>query len=128
MYELNLDVRGDEIKRYVARLVSEKTCLFFSVEASHADAETAYQSVFEPNVKFAVETCVVHKPKSWTYHDLIKRQYVMSQHLWIYLGVLLVNLNVVPKGTEVKIRFEHDGKPVEKVITAGIHHEEPNHQ
>ncbi|MGR5178856.1 hypothetical protein [Vibrio mediterranei] len=119
MYQVNLEVHGADMKRYVARLESQKTGLFFSVEISHAHFETAYQSMFEPDVKFAVETCIVKNPDTWTYHDLIKRQYVMSQHMWIYLGKLLVNLNVVEKGEQVEFCYERDGLPFTTYVTAG---------
>lgn len=119
MTKVSLEVHGAEIKRYVARLESASTGLFFSVEVSHANAETAYQSIFDQNVKLAVETCIVKNPDSWTYHDLIKRQYVMSQHLWIYLGKLLCNLNIVEKGQQVEFCYERDGLPITTYVTVG---------
>lgn len=119
MYELKLEVHGSDVERYVARLESEKTGLFFSVEISHAHFETAYQSIFDENVKFAVETCTVKNPDTWTYHDLIKRQYVMSQHIWMYLGKLLCNLNIVEKGQQIGISYERNGLPITTYVTAG---------
>lgn len=110
MNQVKLEVRGCDIKRYVAKVKSEQTGLFFSVEVTHAHADTAYHSIFDQDVKFAVETCIVKNPDTWTYHDLIKRQYVMSQNLWVYLAKLFVNLRVVEKGEPVEITFEQDGE------------------
>ncbi|GMQ49631.1 hypothetical protein [Vibrio sp. 10N] len=119
MYQVKLEVHGCEIKRYVAKVKSEQTGLFFSVEVTHAHADTAYHSIFDQDVKFAVETCIVKNPDTWTYHDLIKRQYVMSQHMWIYLAKLLVNLNVVEKGQQVEFCYERNGLPFTTYVRAG---------
>jgi hypothetical protein len=110
MKKLNLTVHGNGINRYTAQLFSETTDLYFSVEVSSADSETAYDGILvNGHKKLVVETCVVMSPDNWTHHQLIKRQYVYASNLWVYLAKLLSNLRVIEKSESLEINFEQDG-------------------
>lgn len=122
MYQLNIDVRGDSIVRYVAHFHAASGS-YFSVEIEGAHHKDAYKTILDDHKKYSVEVCVIKDVSTMTHYELLRRDYLYSQNLLTYLGKLLVNAGTVPEGTPIEICFEQHGIHYSFILmNAGLEH------
>lgn len=108
MYRLTLDVRGNKIKRFVARLRGPRM-QYFSIEIQNVSkGKDIYKPITEFFGKFRMEVIKVQVPQSWTFHDLQSSSVHFSQDIFNELANWLVKLKIIPALTPVRIEFAID--------------------
>jgi hypothetical protein len=126
MKQVNIEVRGGSIKRYVmifcGKAINSVYDSYFSVEVQSSDCKTAYDKITEnPNKQYSYEVCLIEQPDIMKYYKLKERGYVKASEVFTKLADILARYNAIQKGTPVCFQFEEFGTTQTRIVmNAGL--------
>lgn len=126
MKQVNLEVHGGSIKRYVmifrGQAINGVYDSYFSVEVQSSDCKTSYDKITEnPNKRYSYEVCLIERPDIMAFYTLKERGYVEARDVFTKLADILVAYGAIQKGTPVSFQFEEFGTIQTRIVmNAGL--------